>query len=85
LEEDKRSLENEKARIPNRHEIDEKAKSLRHECDDLRRQIAQKKAEIKDQNMSLADKRKKFGLATKNYEELMVTIDTLEVIVCCFA
>ncbi|CAF3838730.1 unnamed protein product [Adineta steineri] len=78
LEEDKRSLENEKARIPNQHEIDEKMKSLRQECDDLRRQIAQKKSEIKDQNVLLGDKRKKFGNTTKQHEELMNTIQILE-------
>ncbi|CAF0766109.1 unnamed protein product [Adineta ricciae] len=78
LEEDKRSLENEKARIPNQHEIDEKVKALRQECDDLRRQIAQKKSEIKDQNVSLADKKKKINIATKQHEELQQTIETLE-------
>ncbi|UJR26651.1 hypothetical protein I4U23_007968 [Adineta vaga] len=78
LEEDKRSLENEKARIPNQHEIDEKVKNLRQECDDLRRQIAQKKSEIKDQNLSLVDKRKKFSITTKQYEEIQQTVEILE-------
>lgn len=80
MEEDKRSLENEKARIPNQHEIDEKVKALRQECDDLRRQIAQKKSEIKDQNLSLTDKKKKINMTTKQHEELQQTIETLEVI-----
>ncbi len=79
MEEDKRSLEKEKARIPNQHDIDEKAKALRKECDELRRQIGQKKSEINDQSILLTDKRKKFGVTTKQYEELTHTTDTLEV------
>ena len=53
MEEDKRSLEKEKARIPNQHDFDEKVKSLRKECDELRRQIAQKKSEINDQTICI--------------------------------
>jgi peptidoglycan hydrolase CwlO-like protein len=79
LEEDKRSLEKEKARIPNQHDIDEKVKALRKECEELRRQITQKKSEINDQTILLADKRKKIGVTTKQYEELAYTIETLDV------
>jgi len=79
LEEDKRSLEKEKARIPNQHDIDEKVKALRKECEELRRQITQKKSEINDQTILLGDKRKKIGVTTKQYEELAYTIETLDV------
>ncbi len=79
MEEDKRSLEKEKARIPNQHDIDEKVKALRKECEELRRQITQKKSEINDQTILLADKRKKIGVTTKQYEELAYTIETLDV------
>jgi hypothetical protein len=79
LEEDKAALEKEKARIPNQNDFDEKAKSVRKECDELRRQIAQKKSEINDQTILLADKRKKFGITTKQHEELMHTVDALDV------
>ncbi len=79
MEEDKSALEKEKARIPNQNDFDEKAKTLRKECEELRRQIAQKKSEISDQSILLTDKRKKFGVTTKQYEELAHTIDTLEV------
>jgi len=85
LEEDKRSLEKEKARIPNQHDFDEKLKNLRKECDELRRQIGQKKSEINDQTFVLADKRKKFGVTTKQYEELTHIVDELDVkILYCF-
>ena len=79
MEEDKLALEKEKARIPNQHDFDEKVKTLRKECDELRRQIAQKKSEINDQSLLLIDKRKKFGVTTKQYEELIHTNDALEV------
>jgi hypothetical protein len=79
LEEDKRALEKEKARIPNQHDIDEKAKNLRKDCDELRRQIGQKNSEITDQALVLTDKRKKFGVTTKQFEELSHNVDTLEV------
>jgi hypothetical protein len=79
LEEDKLALEKEKARIPNQHDFDEKLKTLRKECDELRRQIGQKQSEITDQTILLADKRKKFGVTAKQYEELTHTVDTLEV------
>ncbi|CAF0934827.1 unnamed protein product, partial [Rotaria sordida] len=78
LEEDKRALEKEKARIPNQHDIDEKLKNLRKECDELKRQIGQKKSEINDQNILLGDKRKRFTITTKQYDELKHTIETLE-------
>jgi len=85
LEEDKRSLEKEKARIPNQHDFDEKLKNLRKECDELRRQIGQKKSEINDQTFVLADKRKKFGVTIKQYEELTHIVDELDVkILYCF-
>lgn len=79
LEEDKLALEKEKARIPNQQDYDEKAKALRKECEELRRQIGQKKSEINDQSLLLGDKRKKFTITSKQYEELLHTIDTLEV------
>lgn len=79
MEEDKQALEKEKARIPNQHDIDEKVKNLRKECDELRRQIGQKKSEIADQDISLAEKRKKFSITTKQHEELKHAIDELEV------
>jgi len=81
LEEDKRSLENEKARIPNQQVIDDKVKSLRQECEDLKRQIIQKKSEVKDQTVLIADKRKKINATIKQHEELRQTIDILEVII----
>jgi predicted nucleic acid-binding Zn-ribbon protein len=81
LEEDKRSLENEKARIPNQQEIDDKVKALRQECEDLKRQIIQKKSEVKDQTVLIADKRKKINATIKQHEEFRQTIDTLEVII----
>jgi chromosome segregation ATPase len=80
LEEDKRALEKEKARIPNQHDIDEKMKNLRNECDELRRQIAQKSAEINDHTVLLHDKRKRFGTTTKQYDELTHHIGELDVI-----
>ncbi len=79
MEEDKRALEKEKARIPNQHDIDDKLKALRKECDDIRRQIAQKKSEINDQNILLGDRKKKFTVTTKQHEELVHTLDTFEV------
>jgi hypothetical protein len=79
LEEDKRALEKEKARIPNQHDIDDRLKTLRKECDEIRRQIGQKKSEINDQAILLTDKRKKFTVTAKQYEELTHTIDSLEV------
>ncbi len=82
MEEDKSALEKEKARIPNQSDFDDKVKSLRKECDELRRQIGQKNSEINDQTILLTDKRKKFGVTTKQYEELTHTIDTLEVKIC---
>ncbi|CAF1403142.1 unnamed protein product [Rotaria magnacalcarata] len=78
LEEDKRALEKEKARIPNQHDIDEKVKNLRKECDELKRQIAQKKSEITDQNLLLGDKRKKYTTTTKQFDELTHSIENLE-------
>ncbi len=84
MEEDKRSLEKEKARIPNQHDFDEKVKSLRKECDELRRQIGQKTSEINDQTFVLTDKRKKFGITTKQYEELTHTVDALDVKILYF-
>jgi len=78
LEEDKRSLEKEKARIPNQNDFEEKMKNLQKECEELRRQIAQKTSEITDHTILLTDKRKKFGITTKQHEELVHTIDTLE-------
>lgn len=79
MEEDKIALEKEKARIPNQHDYDDKAKALRKECEELRRQIGQKKSEINDQTILLGDKRKKFTITSKQFEELMHTIETLEV------
>lgn len=81
MEEDKRALEKEKARIPNQHDIDEKLKNLRKECEELRKQISQKKSEINDQNISLAEKRKKYTIAARQHDELKHTIESLEV---CF-
>lgn len=79
MEEDKRALEKEKARIPNQHDIDEKVKNLRKECDEIRRQIGQKKSEINDQTILLTDRRKKFTVTSKQYEELTHIVDRLEV------
>jgi chromosome segregation ATPase len=79
LEEDKRALEKEKARIPNQHDVDDKLKNLRKECDDLKRQIGQKKSEINDQNILLGDRKKKFTITAKQHEELVHSVDTLEV------
>ena len=80
LEEDKRVLEKEKARIPNQNDIEEKMKNFRKECDEFRRQIAQKHSEITDHSILLTDKRKKFGVTSKQYEELTHTIENLEVL-----
>lgn len=79
MEEDKRSLEKEKARIPNQQDLDDKMKALRKECEEIRRQIAQKKSEITDQTILLNDKKKKFSVTTKQHEELTHTIETFEV------
>jgi hypothetical protein len=79
LEEDKRALEKEKARIPNQSDIDEKMKNLHKDCEELRRQIAQKNSEITDHTILLTDKRKKFGVTTRQHEELTHTQDGLEV------
>lgn len=95
MEEDKRALEKEKARIPNQSDIDEKMKNLHKDCEELRRQIAQKNSEITDHTILLTDKRKKFGVTTRQHEELTHTLDGLEVgfvpkgkrpnrLLCCF-
>jgi len=79
LEEDKRSLEKEKARIPNQQDLDDKMKAVQKECEEIRRQIAQKKSEITDQTLLLNDKKKKLNVTAKQYEELTHTSDGFEV------
>lgn len=54
-------------------------KNIRKECDEIRRQIGQKKSEINDQSILLTDRRKKFTITAKQHEELTHTIDTFEV------
>ena len=79
MEEDKRALENEKARIPNQHDADDKIKSLQKECDELRRQIAQKNAEISDHDYLLNDRRKKAVASNKQLDDLTHSKEALEV------
>ena len=79
MEEDKLALEKEKARIPNQHDTNEKLKNIRKECDELRKQIGQKKWEINDQTILLTDKTKKISVTAKQHEEISHTIEEFEV------
>ena len=54
-------------------------KNLHKDCEELRRQIAQKNSEITDHTILLTDKRKKFGVTTRQHEELTHTLEGLEV------
>ena len=54
-------------------------KNLQKECDELRRQIAQKKSEITDQTLLITEKKKKYSVTMKQHEELTHTQDGLEV------
>ncbi|OXB61675.1 hypothetical protein ASZ78_016151, partial [Callipepla squamata] len=79
LQEAKRLLEKEYERIPKQGEAEKKIKKMKEDCDELHKEVIQRKAEVNAMKEDILSKQKLMLLDKKEVEKLLEVQDSLKV------
>uniref|UniRef100_A0A8C9L4Y9 Coiled-coil domain containing 146 n=1 Tax=Pavo cristatus TaxID=9049 RepID=A0A8C9L4Y9_PAVCR len=78
LQEEKRLLEKEYERIPKQGEADKKTKKMKEDCDELHKEVIQRKAEVNAMKEGILSKQKLMLIDKKEMEKLLEVQDSLK-------
>ncbi|XP_065599771.1 coiled-coil domain-containing protein 146 [Cyrtonyx montezumae] len=78
LQEEKRLLEKEYERVPKQGEIEKKIKKMKEDCDELHKEVIQRKAEVNAMKEDILSKQKLMLLDKKEVEKLLEVQDSLK-------
>ncbi|XP_040518047.1 coiled-coil domain-containing protein 146 isoform X2 [Gallus gallus] len=78
LQEEKRLLEKEYERIPKQGEADKKMRKMKEECDELHKEVIQRKAEVNAMKEDISSKQKLMLIDKKEVEKLLEDQDSLK-------